>query len=125
MLNGPRLATMRPQHERVHVSIASEVVENDEVRVRVVLIVRVARVLFDVPFEWGEYVGVKQRVLRLRLVVDRIKSYHVLEELVQVGMRTRVIGCLKQRFEDVLQNLLEVVNQFVALENIVQSWYLY
>ena len=69
-----------------------EVVEDGHVGEHVVDVVGVGRVLVVGPAVGRRHVLVKQRVLRLGLVVHAVQADHVAQEAVEVGVTLRILG---------------------------------
>ncbi len=116
VIHGARLARVRPKIENVHVALATQVVQREQVGVRVVEVVDVGRILVGGPVLGQRGLHVEHVALGLGLVVHRVEARHVVQELVQVGMRARVHGHLEQGHEDVVQDLAEVLYQLVRFE---------
>lgn len=61
----------------------------------------------------------------LRFVVDRIKTGHVMKELVQIWVSVRIVRYFKQWQKEVSEKLLEIIDVFICLKYIVETRYLY
>ncbi len=121
VIHGAGLARVRSEVENVHVALATQVVQREQVRVRVVQVVDVGRVLVRGPVLRQRGLHVEHVALGLGLVVHRVKARHVIQELVQVRVRARVHRHLEQGHEDVVQDLAEALDELVRFEDVTSN----
>lgn len=96
----------------------SESIQHRHISEHIVNVVGVRRIVLVRPALRRGDVLVEQRILWLRLIVDRVKPDHILQESMQFRVLIRMVGCLEQRQEDIVQDVLERGHQFVGLEDV-------
>ena len=115
---GARLAAVGAEVEGAEAAARPKLVERSDVGEEIVQIVIVRRIIRCRPLAWQDR---PERAVDRRLIVDGVKSADVLEEVVDRRVLTRVEARLPQRFEDVLQKLVERGDDVVASEHAVDA----
>jgi hypothetical protein len=120
MISIASFAAVWTKKEGIETALLSPDVQRRYVCEEVVHPVAVRRILFVRPFMWeGELL--KDTPLYFALIVDTVESDDPLKEDVELWVAARVFSHLKQRLEDVDDNLLEVVHEASGLVYIIQT----
>lgn len=110
------------QNIRVHVEL-----EEDFVRSFVASpnsayqIIGVRWILPVIPLVGIGRVAERNRPLELTLVIDRIEACQMMHETEQVRMASWIDRCIEQRFEDVGEKLLEILDDAIGVIHIAEG----
>mmetsp|Transcript_30605 Transcript_30605/g.42377 ORF Transcript_30605/g.42377 Transcript_30605/m.42377 type:complete len:205 (+) Transcript_30605:355-969(+) len=104
-----RLTSMRSEVKCVVALGFTEAVKHRQICPHVVGVVSVRRVVIGVPFT-GRLHVFGGPSLWAALIIHHVEPHHLLEKHVQLRVRTRVACHLKQRNEDVVQHILEIIH---------------
>lgn len=105
------------------IQLPSKMIENCKVCKHKVQVITVWRIFFNAPLVWSQYSFVKQWMLGLAFVINRVETNNILEKAMQIRMSFGIICNLKERLENVFQNLLEVVYQILRFVNVTEIGY--
>jgi len=115
---------MRTEDKSIHTPFSSELIEDSDIDIGIVEVVRIGRIFMPGPFIRSWNINVKHCVFWLGLVVNRVKTCDILEELVEVGMGAWIDSNFKERLEETFDDILEVINTVMNPVDIIQTRHL-
>lgn len=124
MLNWTSFSAVRAEYKSVHAPFSPELIEDSDIDICIVEIVRIWRIFMPGPFIRCWHINVKHGVFWLGLVINRVKTSDILEELVKVGMRAWIDGNFKEWLEETFDDILEVINTVMNPVDIIETRHL-